>query len=265
MAESPVPHSESGDDLAFMLRSKPCVIVGQGRMGSALAASLRRAGVDVRGPVGRGADGAGASLVLLCVPDREIAHASAMIVGDTVVAHVSASSDLAVLAPHECASMHPLLSVSTASAEFDGATCAVDGSSARAVAMVEAMAVRLGMHPVRVSAGRRAVYHAAASAAANYSITVLAMAERLASEAGLEAEALVPLVRSTMRNWEELGAREALTGPIARGDVETAALQRASVSAHTPELLPLWDALAEGTRRLAQSRPAPVPSPSDRP
>jgi predicted short-subunit dehydrogenase-like oxidoreductase (DUF2520 family) len=43
----------------------------------------------------------------------------------------------------------------------------------------------------------------------------------------------------------------ALTGPIARGDEETAARQRAAVVASTPELVPLWDALATATRELA--------------
>ena len=39
---------------------------------------------------------------------------------------------------------------------------------------------------------------------------------------GLEREALVPLVRATLENWARQGARAALTGPIARGDLATA-------------------------------------------
>ena len=48
-------------------------IVGQGRVGGALAQALRRAGIDVEGPLGRGARPT-ASIVLLCVPDSEIAR-----------------------------------------------------------------------------------------------------------------------------------------------------------------------------------------------
>ena len=44
-------------------------IVGRGRVGHALADALRAAGYDVDGPLGRGADGAGADAVLLFVPD----------------------------------------------------------------------------------------------------------------------------------------------------------------------------------------------------
>lgn len=223
-------------------------------MGSALAASLRRAGVEVLGPLGRGADGAGAAIVLLCVPDREIARAAAAIASDAVVAHVSASSDLDVLEPHERASMHPLLSVSDASAQFAGAACAVDASTPRALAMVEQIALVLGMRPVRVPADRRAIYHAAASAAANFTTTVLGAAERLAEEAGIDRDALRPLVESSVRNWERLGARDALTGPIARGDEATAARQRSAVAARAPEVLALWDALADATRAFVASR-----------
>ena len=41
------------------------VIVGSGRMGSALAAAFRGAGVEVRGPLGRGVMPSGGDVVLL--------------------------------------------------------------------------------------------------------------------------------------------------------------------------------------------------------
>ena len=47
-------------------------VIGRGRLGSALAAAL-----GAGEPLGRGSDGAGAGLVLLCVPDAEIAAAAA--------------------------------------------------------------------------------------------------------------------------------------------------------------------------------------------
>ena len=49
-------------------------VVGAGRLGTALAAALRAAGASVEGPLGRGADPE-AAVVLLCVPDAEIAAA----------------------------------------------------------------------------------------------------------------------------------------------------------------------------------------------
>jgi predicted short-subunit dehydrogenase-like oxidoreductase (DUF2520 family) len=227
-------------------------ILGPGRMGTALASALRRAGAEVRGPLGRGEiPSGGDDLVLLCVPDREIAAAAATIPPGPLVGHVSASAPLDLLTPHERFSMHPLLSVVGAGAQFDGAYCAIDGSSPAALDAARALAELLGMRVRVVPRDQRALYHAAASVASNFLITLEGAAERLASAVGLERAALVPLVRATIENWARQGARAALTGPIARGDVATAARQREAVADSAPDLLPLWDALAAATRELA--------------
>lgn len=220
-------------------------------MGEALASALADAGLLVRGPLGRGATGEGAAIVLLCVPDREIGTAAKAILAGPVVGHVSASAPLDLLAPHERFSLHPLLSVVGRGAGFAGATCAIDGSTERALSIARAVAHRLGMTPRVIAAEQRALYHAAASAASNFLVTIEGMAERLAAQAGIDRAALAPLVRASMENWVQRGAPAALTGPIARGDEETAARQRAAVAASAPDLLPLWDALAAGTRALA--------------
>lgn len=221
-------------------------------MGTALASALSAAGVEVRGPLGRGETGAGAAIVLLCVPDREIAAAAAAIEHGPLVGHVSASAPLDLLAPHERFSLHPLLSVVGPGASFHGAYCAIDGSTPAAIDAARALAGRLGMQVKLVPAAQRALYHAAASAASNFLITVEGMAERLAKLVGLERAALVPLVRATVENWARQGARAALTGPIARGDLVTAARQRDAVAEAAPDLLPIWDALASETRELAR-------------
>jgi predicted short-subunit dehydrogenase-like oxidoreductase (DUF2520 family) len=226
-------------------------ILGPGRMGSALAAALRQAGAEVRGPFGRGATPSGGDVVLLCVPDREIAAAAATVPPGPLVGHVSASAPLDLLEPHERFSMHPLLSVVGSGARFDGAYCAIDGSSAAALDAARTIAELLGMHVRLVPRDQRALYHAAASVASNFLITLEGAAERLAGSIGLERAALAPLVRATVENWARQGARAALTGPIARGDVATAARQREAVADSAPDLLPLWDALAVATRELA--------------
>ncbi len=246
----------SDDAAASDLPEGWCDIVGRGRMGLALATALGDAGVAVRGPLGRGADSEGAAVVLLCVPDREIAAASAAILPGPLVGHVSASGSLELLAPHERFALHPLLSVVGAGASFHGAACAVDGSTPRAVGAARALASRLGMRPLAIAPEQRALYHAAASAASNFLVTVEGLAEQLASRVGLDREALLPLVRATVDNWAALGARRALTGPIARGDAVTASRQREAVAAAAPELIALWDALATGTHALASDEAA---------
>jgi predicted short-subunit dehydrogenase-like oxidoreductase (DUF2520 family) len=245
-------------------------IIGGGRMGRTLAGALRAAGRPVIGPLGRGADGASAGVVLLCVPDAEIAAAAACVAPGRLVGHVSGATSLEPLAGHEAFSLHPLMTVTEADAEradaapggvptspFAGAGAAIAGSTPRALACARELATTLGMVPFEVPDADRAAYHAAASVASNYLIALQAAAERLLG--GLAGrEVLVRLVRQTVDNWAELGPERALTGPIARGDEETVARQRAAVAERAPDLLELFDALADATRGLARRAGPPA-------
>jgi predicted short-subunit dehydrogenase-like oxidoreductase (DUF2520 family) len=235
---------------------KRLAIVGQGRVGLALADALPRAGYEIDGPLGRGADGLGAAAVLLCVPDAEIARAAGEIVPGPIVGHCSGATGLDVLAPHEAFSLHPLMTVTPEGADFAGAGAAVAGSTPQALALATALARALHMHPVEIAEADRPSYHAAASIASNFLITLEAAAERLGATVGLERDRLVPLVRATVENWASLGAERALTGPVARGDEATVVRQREAVAEATPELLALFDALVTATRELAGRREA---------
>jgi predicted short-subunit dehydrogenase-like oxidoreductase (DUF2520 family) len=188
--------------------------------------------------------------VLLCVPDAEIAAAAAAIEPGPLVGHCSGASGLDLLSPHEAFSLHPLMTVPAGSPRdvLEGAGCAVDGSTARALELAHALAARLGMLATQVTDQDRAAYHAAASVASNFLVTLEGAAERLAASVGVERALLAPLVRAAVENWAARGAEEALTGPIARGDDETVARQRAAVAERTPDLLPLFDAMVDATR-----------------
>lgn len=235
-------------------------VVGRGRMGAALDKALRSGAAGREGaaiPVtemmplgGRGSDGALAEVVLLAVPDAEIAHAAAYIVPGRLVGHLSGMTTLKALEPHEAFSLHPLLSV-TGHTSFAGAYAAIAGTSDRALQTARDLAVQLGMTPFRVADGDRAAYHAAASIASNYLVTLEGVAERLAQTAGVPRAALVPLVEASLRNWAVGGAAAALTGPVVRGDDETVQAQRSAVAERLPEQLKLFDALTEATRKLA--------------
>jgi predicted short-subunit dehydrogenase-like oxidoreductase (DUF2520 family) len=226
-------------------------IVGRGRVGSTLAGALRRAGYDVSGPLGRGADGQGADAVLLCVPDAEIASAASRVVPGPLVGHCSGATGLSLLTPHEAFSLHPLMTVTSDGADFAGAGAAIAGTTLRALAFAGDLAAALGMDAVEVAEHDRAAYHAAASIASNFLVTLEAAAERIAAGVGLDREQLVPLVRATVENWARLGPERALTGPVARGDEATIRRQRAAIGEAAPDLLPLFDELVTATRELA--------------
>ncbi|HEV7808471.1 MAG TPA: DUF2520 domain-containing protein [Solirubrobacteraceae bacterium] len=240
-------------------------IVGAGRMGTALAAALDASGFDVAGPLRRRDRlAAHVDAVLLAVPDDEIAAAAAALPRDRpdlLAGHCSAATTLAPLAAHEGFSLHPLMTVTERGASFAGATAAIAGATPRALAAARALAHALGMLPVHVADEDRAAYHAAASVASNFLITLEDLAERLAASAGVERGPLVALVRASVENWSAAGAAQALTGPVARGDEGTVRRQRAAVAERLPDDLELFDALTRATRRLAAASAAqPVPA-----
>jgi len=224
-------------------------VIGRGRLGTAMASAL-----GAGEPLGRGGDGAGARIVLLCVPDAEIGAAAACVAPGPLVGHCSGATTLAPLAPHEAFSLHPLMTVPAAASEpgvFAGAGAAVAGSTPAALATARALAQRLGMTPVVIDDEDRAAYHAAASMASNFLVALEGAAEELLATTGAGRELLVPLVRASVESWAARGAAAALTGPIARGDEETVAAQRAAVADRAPHLLALFDTLAATTRDLA--------------
>ncbi len=234
-------------------------IVGRGRLGTALALALSGSEYRVIGPLGRGERLALTDAALLCVPDAEIERAAAAIEPGPLVGHCSGATSLDPLQPHEAFSMHPLMTVTPSGASFDGAGAAIAGTTARARDFAADLAQALKMRPVAVADEDRVAYHAAASIASNFLITLEAAAESLAASAGVDRAMLVPLVRAAVENWAALGPIEALTGPVARGDHETVARQRDAIEERAPELIDVFDALVSATQELArQKEPQPA-------
>ncbi|MFE7021380.1 Rossmann-like and DUF2520 domain-containing protein, partial [Microbacterium sp. NPDC057650] len=229
--------------------SPTVAVIGAGRLGGVLVGALRATGLTVHGPLRRGEKAPASDLVLLCVPDAAIAEvATGMDAG--LVGHVSGATGL----DDVDFSLHPLQTFtgSEGPEAFHGIGAAVAGRTPEALAVATSLAERLGARPFEVD--DRAGYHAAASFASNFVLTVLDAAEQLARDAGVEdaRELLAPLVRRTVDNWVSQGAASALTGPIVRGDEATVARQRAALR---PELVPLFDELADATRALAAPHP----------
>jgi predicted short-subunit dehydrogenase-like oxidoreductase (DUF2520 family) len=241
-------------------------IVGNGRVGNALARAFSEAGIEIEGPRARGEQPT-ADVVLLCVPDVEIANAAAA-VNARFIGHVSGATPLDALGAgplgrdasaatdaRAAFGLHPLQTVTGPDTDFAGCGCAIAGSTPEAVELARALALAARMEPFEIDDSARAAYHAAASIASNFVVTLEWMAERVASAAGIEAadvrRMLAPLVRQTVENWAELGPADALTGPIARGDEATVARQREAIADAAPDLLPAFDALADVTGALA--------------
>jgi predicted short-subunit dehydrogenase-like oxidoreductase (DUF2520 family) len=210
-------------------------VIGAGRAGSTIAARLAERGLAVR-PDGE--------LRLLCVPDAAIAAVAAAIEPGPWVAHVSGATPLGALDPHERRfSAHPLQTLvrSRGPEQLDGAWAAVTAETDDAARRGTWLAETLGLQPFALADDARALYHAGASMASNFLVTLHRAAAQLVTDAGAPAEALLPLMRRTIDNDFEL------TGPIARGDLVTVERHLEALRAHDPELEPLYRALAEAT------------------
>jgi predicted short-subunit dehydrogenase-like oxidoreductase (DUF2520 family) len=243
----------------------PLAVVGAGRAGRSIAGAADLAGVttqlaDRERPLEACRR---AEVALLCVPDAAITEACAAISAAVpplrFVGHLSGATGLDALAPArergaEGFSLHPLQTIPDGGADLTGAPCAVSGSSPAALRLAEELAGRLGMRPFEVPEERRAAYHAAASIASNLLVALEESAAELLERIGIdEARALLaPLVLRTAANWAERGP-EALTGPIARGDGATVERHRAALRESAPELLPIYEALADRAAELARS------------
>lgn len=245
-------------------------IVGGGRLGWALASALRAAGLTVAGPLGRDEAPEPCDAVILCVPDAEIAAAAAAAAfAAPLIGHTSGATPLTTLAagPAPAAfGLHPLqtLTGSGAPDPLTGAGCAIGGETDAALAAARFLAEAAGMLPFELADADRAAYHAAASIASNFTVTLQAAAERVAAGAGIgpdRARALLaPLVRTTIENWVALGPERALTGPVARGDEATVQRQREAVAKVAPELSDLFDELVQRTHVLAAAPSLQAPA-----
>ncbi len=88
-----------------------------------------------------------------------------------------------------------------------------------------AVARSVGAMPFEIRGNQRAAYHAAAVLSSNAITTLLDTGERILKNAGFEkalaGKMLLPLTRGALENVALLGAEQALTGPVVRGDAET--------------------------------------------
>ncbi|HEY8302922.1 MAG TPA: DUF2520 domain-containing protein [Jatrophihabitans sp.] len=260
-------------------------VVGTGRVGGALGAALQRAGHDVvaasavsaasRARAERMLPGteilppdeviAAADFVLLAVPDDALRPLVAGL-ADTgawreglLVAHSSGAQGIGVLDPAAARgvlalALHPVMTFAGRPEDVDrllGATFGVTApDELRPVA--ESLVVEMGGEPVWVPESARALYHAALSVGSNHLVTLVNDALALLDGAGVtDADKLLaPLLSASLDNVLRL-RDAALTGPVARADVETLRRHRRALTEAAPQLVASYLAMARRTAERA--------------
>ncbi|MDP2643372.1 MAG: DUF2520 domain-containing protein [Desulfobacterales bacterium] len=272
---------------------KPSVaIVGCGKVGTALGKFLTAAGYRLVGiscknflSAQRAADllhprlfsdvawevTATADVVFVSTPDDVIEEVCGSISRHNgfkqgaVVLHCSGALPSTILASARqggmsTGSMHPLQSFASldfSANPFHGIAVFIEGDQTATV-QAGRMASDLGANCLTIETSAKILYHAAAVVASNYLVALLDLAFKLIGKAKISGRdayrALTPLIEGTLANISNVGIPQALTGPIARGDVEIVKRHVTEIAAKAPELLELYKTLGCYTVDVARAK-----------
>jgi predicted short-subunit dehydrogenase-like oxidoreductase (DUF2520 family) len=267
-------------------------VIGCGRVGTALAKYLAKsgyvsAGLASKSPASakRVADLIGASgfsdvlweaakkadIIFITTPDGAIKSACDSISekngfkSGSVVFHCSGALSSTELLSAKTSgayigSMHPLQSFASTEYEFNpfsGIVTSVEGDE-KAIDSAQHITEDLGSYCVTIKTEAKMLYHASAVVASNYLVTLLDLSLSLIKLAGVPGEdalrGLIPLIEGTISNIEKMGIRNALTGPIARGDIRTIEKHLSEIGSKTPRLLSLYRTLGLYTVEIAKEK-----------
>ena len=268
-------------------------ITGAGRVGQAFAKRLRKLGWRIGAVVTRfrasaraavRAIGAGtphaaltpevldADVILLSVPDdvlENVAQKLARIGGEKlhgkIVLHTSGALDHRVLAPLArrgafTGSMHPMQTFSGRSApRLDGVIFSIEGAPAARRA-AQKIARALGGTPVIIHAEDKPAYHASGTSVAGHALALVESAIQTLMKIGFTRrranQALLPLIRQMLDNYQLLGPRAAWTGPLSRGDYATISKHVKALRRFPREFQDAYAALALLSARVLSKKPA---------
>ncbi len=205
-----------------------------------------------------------AELVFITTPDDAIPQVAAELdwhQGQSVV-HCSGADSLDILEPAKGAGaqvggFHPLqtfASVDHAIQNIPGSTFALETDDGL-LETLKQMASDLEGNWIRLKAGDKVLYHTAAVLACNYLVTLVKLSTDLWEVFGVSrseaVQALMPLLRGTLNNLENVGLPNCLTGPIARGDLGTIGKHLAALERSAPPLLSAYRELGLQTIPVA--------------
>jgi len=238
---------------------KPTItLVGAGNLAQALGPALRAAGYRIDAVLTRDSASSrkraaalakqlGAEVISLaqatlisgiiwiCHTDDALAQTARRLAQKTgwhnkIVFHSSGAFSSSVLAPLQragahVASLHPMMTfVPGAQPNMKEVPFAVQGNS-KAVVAARQIVKGLGAEIFAIPPNSKTLYHALGSFSSPLLVATLVTAERVGIAAGLsliQVRALIrPILRQTLKNYEERGAAAAFSGPIKRGDLST--------------------------------------------
>ncbi|HXR24670.1 MAG TPA: Rossmann-like and DUF2520 domain-containing protein [Candidatus Binataceae bacterium] len=267
-------------------------IIGAGRLGRTLGKRLHQLGwriglvitrstassrAAVRA-IGAGTPHAGltsraldADLILVTTPDgtlANVAQALAEMGGrecrGKVILHGSGALDSGVLAPLArrgafTGSLHPMQTFSDGvMTNLRGVVFTIEGHP-RARRLGRGIALALGGIPVALKGESKGAYHAGGTLVGGHALALVEAATQVLMRIGFTrrraAQALLPLIRQTLDNFERLGPKASFTGPISRGDYATVKKHRDAFRKHPREFQDAYAAVAFLAGRVLSKNP----------
>jgi len=256
-----------GTALAVLLSSKGYRFVGASRR--TRTSAVNKAGVvsNLRILDSNQEVADAAELVFITTPDDAIATVASQVrwhSGQSVI-HCSGADSTDILEPARksgamVGGFHPLQTfagVEQAIENIPGSTFGIEAEEPL-LTILKDMATALEGHWIKLEAGDKVAYHAAAVFACNYLVTLVKMATDLWQTFSVPTdkatEALLPLIKGTLHNIETIGIPQCLTGPIARGDTGTVDKHLKALHEKAPALLFAYKELGLQTIPIALAK-----------
>ena len=215
-----------------------------------------------------------AELWMIATPDdaihccaEQLAELSNINWQKTIVFHTSGLKTSAELAPVKklgslVASAHPAHSFASPQRSlntFASTVCTLEGDTP-AIESIKTLFSAVGGQTTTIKAEAKPLYHAATVVASNYLIALLSTSETLLEKAGIEqalaSAILSPLMRQSLENGLTEGAVNALTGPIARGDISTLQAHLKAIEQSAPDLSSTYTTMGSQALKLTRQKNA---------
>ncbi|MEU2041083.1 Rossmann-like and DUF2520 domain-containing protein [Nocardia niwae] len=227
-------------------------------------------------------------LLLLAVPDTELPGLVRGLAGagvvrpGTIVAHTSGANGVGVLAAlTEMGALplaiHPAMTFTGHDEDVTrlGNACfGITAADEVGYAIAQSLVIEMGGEPVRVPEQNRPLYHAALAHGSNHLVTVIVdavaalraalsgpglLGQQLVDDQpnGLAERLLAPLASAALDNALRRG-QSALTGPVARGDVDAVAAHLDALASVDARLAEAYRALSLRTAERAGTAPAVI-------
>ena len=271
----------------------PVTIIGAGPVGSALALALKKKEYQVRVVFSRKGKSAKAlgqrilapharlrstkrfgveGIIFIAVPDDEIENVVHILsrshedFSRSIIFHTSGALSSKILSPLErkgatVGSFHPVQTFpksKVTSGWLEDIWIGIEGDK-KAVVAARRIVHDFAARSFVLSSRQKVLYHVAAVFSSNYFVTLLSVVEELGKRIHLPRRKLIsivePLILQSLMNVKKSSAASALTGPIARGDVQTLKRHRLELGKKgLRNISQLYSALAKETSRLASRK-----------